>query len=337
MHIHDLAQAFQTKTDEELLQLAMGSEQLTPEAQAALTGELARRGIDLAKQSNAQDESGRGRVGQPRASGIISLSDSHAVGEFVAEVLRTYHSPFWFFVKLMSPAVVLGYMAVFAGRHEALEIARHLRRGVDMLAHQTEMVEIRIASLAGYPVSWMAFCFSFGAICSAVCQVEAGVIPSVHDSFAAVRDRLGAFFRLSLLLLFLLLVGVSAAALLSSAGLFWASNQRHLHPSRFAMQVVPYGFVFAALLLLSRFALAMPAIILDNCRVGQAMFRSDELTEGKWLTLAALLAKSVIGGYVAGMGPFWLASWIPALSNASVARKPQASLRRPLKHLAHQT
>lgn len=78
------------------------------------------------------------------------------------------------------------------------------------------------------------------------------------------------------------------------------------------MLVLFYGLGCGALLLLSRFALAMPAIILDNCGVGQAVFRSDELTEGKWLTLAALLAKSVVGGYVAGMCPFWLASWIPA-------------------------
>lgn len=42
------------------------------------------------------------------------------------------------------------------------------------------------------------------------------------------------------------------------------------------------------------------------------MFRSDELTEGESFTLAALLAKSLIGGYVAGMAPFWLASLIPA-------------------------
>ena len=40
------------------------------------------------------------------------------------------------------------------------------------------------------------------------------------------------------------------------------------------------------------------------------MFRSDKLNEGKWPILAALLAKSVIGGYVAAMWPFWLASFI---------------------------
>ena len=52
--------------------------------------------------------------------------------------------------------------------------------------------------------------------------------------------------------------------------------------------------------------------MLDNFSAGKAMFRSDELTEGKWLTLLPLLSKSLIGGYVAGMSPYWLASWMLA-------------------------
>jgi hypothetical protein len=43
MAIHDLAVAYQTKTDEELLHLADSPEQLTPEAQSALKSELAKR------------------------------------------------------------------------------------------------------------------------------------------------------------------------------------------------------------------------------------------------------------------------------------------------------
>jgi len=44
------------------------------------------------------------------------------------------------------------------------------------------------------------------------------------------------------------------------------------------------------------------------------MFRSDELTQGKWPILLTLLAKSVIGGYVAGWLPFWVASWLSVFS-----------------------
>jgi hypothetical protein len=46
---------------------------------------------------------------------------------------------------------------------------------------------------------------------------------------------------------------------------------------------------------MSRFGLAIPALILDDYRVGQSMFRSDELTERKWLILAALVGKCTSG------------------------------------------
>ena len=47
MQIQDLTKSYQAKTDEEILQLAANSEQLTPEAQSVLTGELARRRIGV--------------------------------------------------------------------------------------------------------------------------------------------------------------------------------------------------------------------------------------------------------------------------------------------------
>jgi hypothetical protein len=82
--------------------------------------------------------------------------------------------------------------------------------------------------------------------------------------------------------------------------------------SFFTIELIFAAFVGLGLLVLSRFGLAMPALIVDNYRVAAAMFRSDELTERKWFTLAVLLFKSVVGGYLAGMCPFWLASWTPA-------------------------
>lgn len=242
---------------------------------------------------------------------MSSRPDSHGVGEFVAEVLRTYHGHFWLFFKLIAPAVVVGYVAVIMGRNEGREIARHLPRGVALLSHQAELIEIWLANSTGYLVSWMAFSFSFGAICFAIGQIRAGVTPSVADAFGAICHRLGSFLRLSLLLFFLILVAEGAGGLLSG-GIFWILRQGQVHPGRFAIWVVTFGVACLVLLLMSRFGLSIPAFILDDYGVGQAMFRSDELTEGKWLTLAVLLAKSLIGGYVAGMSPFWLASFIPA-------------------------
>jgi hypothetical protein len=78
----------------------------------------------------------------------------------------------------------------------------------------------------------------------------------------------------------------------------------HSHP--LTIWVVSYTIVGVAALVVSRFSLAIPAVVLDDCGVGQAMFRSDELTKGKWSILAILLLKSIVGGYIAAWLPFWL-------------------------------
>lgn len=311
MYIEDLAKAYEAKTDEELQQLAKHSEQLTPEAQAALRGELAKRRIDALEHLNVPEESNQSRTQQPMNCETLLPHDSPAVGEFVSEVLRVYHHQFWFFIKLTAPAVVIGYIAIFMGRYEGREIAQHLPRGPEILAHRTEILQIWLVNFSGYIVSWMAFSVSFAAICSAVGQVAVGGVPSVADSLAKVRERTSPFLRLALLLFVLFLVA-QAAALLLSTGIFWVLHQRQVHLTAFTIQVVSFGSVGLALVIFSRFGLAIPAFVLGNYKVGQAMFVSDQLTEGKWLTLTTLLAKSLIGGYIAGMCPFWLASWIPA-------------------------
>lgn len=310
MQIQDLANSYQTKTDEEILQLAQNSEQLTPEAQSVLRSELARRKIDAIQYLEVHaDREQLSKNARSRGSSLPLYPPG--VSQFVEAVLSVYRGQFWFFIKLIAPAVVVGYIAVLMGRNEGREIARHLPRGVALLSHQAELIEIWLANSTGYLVSWMAFSFSFGAICFAMGQIGAGVTPSVADAFGAICHRLGSFLRLSLLLFFLILVAEGAGGLLSG-GIFWILRQGQVHPGRFAIWVVTFGVACLVLLLMSRFGLSIPAFILDDYGVGQAMFRSDELTEGKWLTLAVLLAKSLIGGYVAGMSPFWLASFIPA-------------------------
>jgi hypothetical protein len=308
MQIQDLTSAYQAKTDEEFLELATESEQLTPEAHSVLISELARRRIDGAAHWRVRERSDPDRVDPPRTRAPLYRPDSRAVAEFIASVVRVYHSHLWVFVKLTGPAVVVGYMAIILARDEGREIAKHLPRGAAMLGHQTELFEIWLLTLAGYLVSWIASSFSFGAICSAVRQIAVEVIPSASSCFADVRQRIGSFLRLSLVLFALVLAAEAVVGLLTT-GVFWMERQFHYRLGGLAFQALSFAFLGLALLVVSRFGLATPAVVLDNCTVWQAMFRSDELTEGKWVTLAILLAKSLIGGYVAGMLPFWLTRW----------------------------
>jgi hypothetical protein len=128
-------------------------------------------------------------------------------------------------------------------------------------------------------------------------------------AFLHIRERLSPFLRVSLLLLVLVVVTEGLSILLGT-GVFWIFHRLQVHRSGFLVWAVSYVLTGLALLVASRFFLAVPAVILDDFSVGRAMLRSDELTQGKWLALAALLAKFLIGGYVAGMCPFWLVSFV---------------------------
>jgi hypothetical protein len=53
VEIQDLADEYQSKTDEELLRLALDSAELTTEANVVLNNELSRRGINSAERLTA--------------------------------------------------------------------------------------------------------------------------------------------------------------------------------------------------------------------------------------------------------------------------------------------
>lgn len=139
------------------LQLATESAHLTPEAHTALVSELARRRIDFSKHLNVRGEGDQERIEQPSTRGRLSLADSHGVAAFVAEVLRFCHRHFWLFVRLIAPAVVVGCVTVYVGRYEGREIARHVPRGIGLLEHKTEILEIWFVNFTGWLGSWMAF------------------------------------------------------------------------------------------------------------------------------------------------------------------------------------
>jgi hypothetical protein len=308
MQIEDLTKAYGAKTDEELLQLATESEQLTPEGHAALRVELAKRRIDSTKPLIAAEETQQAGIEQPSTYFKRVFRDSHSVSGFLAEVFRVYHDHFWLHVKLSAPSVVLGWIAVFAGGYEVREIVRHVPGGAQMRSHSIGIFEIGLINLTTFLVSWLAVAFSFGSVCVTVRRTSGGIVPSVLDAFAEVRERIGPFLRVSLALFFLLLIAFAVAMGFSFITVFWVFDR--FHPSHFAILLLSYGSMGTVLVVFSRFALAIPAVLLDNYRVGQAIFRSDELTQGKWLTLTALLGKSLLGGYLVGMCPFWLAHWI---------------------------
>lgn len=303
MQTHDLVAVYRDKSDEELLTLAQESQQLTPEANAALKGELSRRRMSPAQKISAPED--KQESTQSASPEVRRLADSQTVTSFVAAVLSLYHKHFWLFVGIMAPAVLVGYIAVVSSGHAGREIARQLPRGFGFADHFGQILEIWFLNLAGYLTSWMALSFSFGATCTALGETAVGRMPSVRGCFIHLRERIGSILGVSLLLFVLLLVALAAAGLLALS-ILWILRQVEYRPSIFAIQGFSFSCVTLALLIFSRLWLAVPAVVFDNCGMWQAIFRSDEVTEGKWGILAILLVKSVLGGYIAGKIPFWL-------------------------------
>jgi hypothetical protein len=230
MQRNDLSTAYQIKTDEELLQLAEDSEQLTPEAHFALKKELAKRRIEGPVHSVVEERNNQNKTKLRETSETVLSSNSVSTIEFIAEVFRLYHGHFWLFVRFIAPAVVTGYVLLILDRNEGLEIARHAFRGLGSVGYTTTIVELWVLRLTEKAITWMAFCISFAAICSAVSQIATGVSPSAANCLSAIRWRGNSFVRLCLLLFFLVIAAVAVAGA-AFTWVWWFLRQHQVHLS----------------------------------------------------------------------------------------------------------
>ncbi len=297
MEPHDFLPVYESKTDEELLLVARDIHQLTVEARAALESELSRRGlasVRVPEPHKPPEQSPR----LPRP--VIETT------EFLGRVTRLYRDHFWLFIILIAPATVLGYVVQIVRRDISQSLLRSYLQGA--ITSQDFLLQVTVIGQAAYIISWLVFCIAFALICSGVARIFEGLFPTPFECFQELVHRKWKFSRTAMLLYVIFVGGLTITGLMITA--FWAllpSVMRGVQG-----QAIVYGLGAIVALLASRLALAIPAVILDDKSVRQAIFLSDELTAGKWTILVALLCKSVVGGYIAGMLPFWVASWTDA-------------------------
>jgi len=78
---------------------------------------------------------------------------------------------------------------------------------------------------------------------------------------------------------------------------------RLVGPSAIATWLIFTAFLIIAALVTSRFALSIPAVVLDNFAIRGGFFLSNQLTENRSPILVILVTKSILGGYIAGKLP----------------------------------
>jgi hypothetical protein len=237
---------------------------------------------------------------------VLSEDTAPAPLPFVREVASLYHRNAWLFLTMLLPAAVFGYLAVLGATERANDILRYLPHGPERMRHIPELLESAAFRVGGFLLDWLLYLFAFAGISVAVRELVAGNDAEAEECLSPVRERLGAFLGLSVSLWLLTALAFFLSVLLS------ALAGSRLFPARpwTVPQSLLIGFVcfFPGLLIVSRFGLAIPALILEKCNVKQSFFRSDELTEHCWTILALLLVESVGGSYLAYMFPQWLAS-----------------------------
>jgi len=313
MQIDALARTYQGKTDEELRQLASESDRLTPEGNAALASELTRRNL-VAPYASKDDCR---RSPEPTLDASAPALPARPA-DFVAAVLRLCKQHFWLFFQFTLPATMVSALITVFARDQVREITRHLPRGAGLAQHQWEILQMGLLTYSSFALSWVVFSFSFAAISVVVLEIAKKSEPTFTKTVRAVSERKGVILRLSIVL-FLGFILVEAAVFAANLGVILGLHRTNHRPGPFAvMSIVAYA---TGALILSRLAVSVPIVVGEDCSVWQSLFRSDELTQGKWIELASLLFKSIAGSYIAAYLPFWLSglflarvslpSWFP--------------------------
>ncbi len=217
-----------------------------------------------------------------------------------------------FFMGLMAPALVVGYVAIHLVEHQIQSIAQERLRGVEggfgynhqsLEALKGTLLPFIALRISGYLVCWLAFCFSFAAISVAVHRTINGLDISIHECFQQVRENTASWLLVSLILAGIMGLGV--------AGEFGVGYMMALVAFKLSLSIwFVHGMsavVFVIVItFFARFILAIPFVVLDGTRPGQAFYDSTLIMDENLIWVMYLILKSIVLVYIAQEFPFWI-------------------------------
>ena len=210
---------------------------------------------------------------------------------------------FAFFQKLIWPAVLFGAVILQLSMWQSTEIYRTIPHGY---GHSSEIFESSAVRFFGFFADFLFYCFAFAGTSVAVREILHGNKPEVETSLNVARAGFKQLLGMATVLFFSMLIAYGLAIFVGFAAqdLVRARSMRSV--SLNTAYAAMYATALLAFTVLSRYALAIPALLLDHLSFGTCFKRSDELTDGHMLFLLALICESVIGGYIALSAPFWI-------------------------------
>jgi hypothetical protein len=136
--------------------------------------------------------------------------------EFLREVMHIYHQHLSLFLKLVLPAAVIAWASYYAANQLVEEISRHFPRDPRLFAsHKAEILEMYLIRTGGFFVTWLVYCFSYAGISVAMGKLHEGTIPEgPGQCLQGIREKMGSFLRLCLVLFVIAGIGFAANMLL---------------------------------------------------------------------------------------------------------------------------
>ena len=200
-------------------------------------------------------------------------------GELLDRTFSYYRSHFWVFVGIMAiPQILLVAVALLTDA-----LAQPVGPvDVERLSAQAQWLVLGGAGLLIVAVAYaFAYTAALGATTYAISEIHLGRPAGIRSAYRAMRGRIGRLFNVMGSVGIRVLGGfilLSFAAGLLGAALRVATGSRTI-----VGLLVLSGLLVAAclaVLLMLRYAVAVPALLLENLGARQAMSRSVQLTKG---------------------------------------------------------
>jgi hypothetical protein len=238
-------------------------------------------------------------------------------GELLDRTFSYYRSHFWVFVGIMAiPQVLLVAVALLTDA-----LAQPVGPvDVDLLPERAQWLVFGGAGLLIVAVAYaFAYTAALGATTFAISEIHLGRPAGIRSAYRSMRGRIGRLFNvmgsvgiqvLGGFILFSFVVVLSGALLRVATG-----------PSTIVGLLVLCGLLAAgcsAVLLMLRYAVAVPALLLENVGARQAMSRSVQLTKGYRSRIFMIGVLMVLVSAVAALvlrAPFSIAVVVEAARN----------------------
>ncbi|HLW79796.1 MAG TPA: hypothetical protein VKU44_09390, partial [Terriglobia bacterium] len=236
-----------------------------------------------------------------------------SLGELLDRTFSYYRQHFWLFIGIMAVPQVLN-VALSLG----LQVVTHpgtsppvtngdpteiLRQLAPVLAVS---VIVLIIVLVG---SFLIYSVALGATTNALSDVHLGRTATVKSAYQSLKGKVGRLFGLTFLVLFIAFgVYIGLVIVVVFLGLGLGLLLRAVAPAAGFLLPIVVGAVTAlaivvslvfGLIFLLRYALAVPALVLENLAIRQALKRSAFLTQGyKGQVFVIALLMYVVTGVV---------------------------------------